>query len=94
MVVITGRHELLQIPSVLRVQSTLLDSSARSADVDNYAVQQFAGPWPVEERWWDPMRRRRLARLQVLVQHPYTQVQYLVLLTIENRQWYISASYD
>ena len=94
MVVITGRHELLQNPSVLRVQSALLDSSARSADVDNYAVQQFAGPWPVEERWWDPIRRRRLARLQVLVQHPYTQVQYLVLLTIENRQWYISASYD
>ncbi|MSO59459.1 MAG: hypothetical protein EXQ63_03945 [Ilumatobacteraceae bacterium] len=93
-VVITGRHELLQAPSVLCVQGSLLDHNAPLADVVNYAVQQFAGPWPVEERWWDPVRRRRLARLQLLVQHPHTQAEYLVLLTIENRQWYVSAVYD
>ncbi len=94
MVVITGRHELLQMPSILCVRGGLLDHSARLADVVNYTVQEFAGPWPVEERWWDPIRRRRLARLQLLVQHPHTQVEYLVLLTIENQQWYISAVYD
>lgn len=26
-----------------------------------------AGPWPVEERWWDPASARRLARAQVLL---------------------------
>src|SRR5690606_37858470 len=29
------------------------------------AVLEWAGPWPLDERWWDPVRRRRRARLQV-----------------------------
>lgn len=31
------------------------------------AVVAWAGPWPADERWWDPRRRRRRARLQVLL---------------------------
>lgn len=31
------------------------------------AVVGWAGPWPADERWWDPRRRRRRARLQVLL---------------------------
>src|SRR3954470_22108577 len=29
------------------------------------AVVAWAGPWPAEERWWDPDARRRRARMQV-----------------------------
>jgi len=32
-----------------------------------YDVVAWAGPWPVEERWWDPRRARRAVRLQLLV---------------------------
>jgi protein ImuB len=31
------------------------------------AVLGWAGPWPVEERWWDPDGGRRRARLQVVL---------------------------
>ena len=29
-------------------------------------VIAWAGPWPLEERWWDTARRRRRARLQLV----------------------------
>lgn len=57
---VTGRHEL----------------SADPAHVDvgqhGFTVLRHAGPWPVEERWWDHVRRRRLARVQVLVREDRT----------------------
>ncbi len=34
------------------------------------AVLAWAGPWPVEERWWDPAGARRRARFQVLIAGP------------------------
>ncbi|MGA1419280.1 MAG: hypothetical protein ACO32O_04155 [Ilumatobacteraceae bacterium] len=34
---------------------------------DTYDVIAWAGPWPVEERWWDSRRARRAVRLQLLV---------------------------
>jgi hypothetical protein len=34
---------------------------------DIYDVIAWAGPWPVEERWWDSRRARRAVRLQLLV---------------------------
>ena len=30
------------------------------------AVTSWAGPWPVDERWWDPAERSRVARLQLV----------------------------
>jgi protein ImuB len=30
-------------------------------------VLSWAGPWPVEERWWEPGGRRRCARLQAVL---------------------------
>ena len=26
----------------------------------------WAGPWPLDERWWDEHRHRRMARFQVV----------------------------
>ena len=51
-------------------------------------VEAWAGPWPVDERWWDPARARRTARLQVL-----TRSGRLLLLAVEGGQWWLTAEY-
>ena len=32
------------------------------------APSRWAGPWPLDERWWDIERRRRRARVQVVLE--------------------------
>ncbi len=49
----------------------------------------WAGPWPVEERWWEPDRHRRLARFQML-----TDDREGLLVVLERQRWWISARYD
>lgn len=49
----------------------------------------WAGPWIVEERWWDPTGSRRRARLQVQV---VGGAAYLVAL--EAGAWWLDAGYD
>ena len=51
-------------------------------------VQAWAGPWPIEERWWDLARSRRMARFQVL-----THSGRLLLLAVERGQWWLTAEY-
>ena len=51
-------------------------------------MHSWAGPWPVEERWWDVTRARRLARFQVL-----TDSDRLLLLLLERGQWHLTAEY-
>jgi protein ImuB len=52
-------------------------------------VVGWAGPWPVEERWWDHGRHRRLARFQLL-----TDDGTGVLAVVEGGRWWIEARYD
>jgi protein ImuB len=52
-------------------------------------VAAWTGPWPVEERWWDPAAVRRLARFQIVGVDGSAW-----LLTVENQQWWAEASYD
>jgi len=52
-------------------------------------VVAWAGPWPIEERWWDAARARRLARLQVV---PAEGPPRLVVL--EGGRWQVTATYD
>ena len=33
----------------------------------HHEIRAWAGPWPVEQRWWDPARSRRVARFQLLL---------------------------
>lgn len=80
-VVVTGRHEFSSPPATVEVGDNV------------WNVERAAGPWPVEERWWDPRRRRRLARVQVLVRHPRFGVGVL-LLGIENGTWSLLGRYD
>jgi protein ImuB len=49
----------------------------------------WAGPWPVEERWWEPGQQRRLARFQVV-----TDDHDGFLVVAEHQRWWVSARYD
>jgi protein ImuB len=49
----------------------------------------WAGPWPIEERWWEPGQQRRLARFQVV-----TDDHDGFLVVAEHQRWWISARYD
>jgi protein ImuB len=51
-------------------------------------VQAWAGPWPVEDRWWDAARARRIARFQVL-----TTEGRLLLLVVERGDWRVAAEW-
>jgi protein ImuB len=52
-------------------------------------VAGWAGPWPVEERWWDPPAHRRRARFQLS-----TSAGAAHLATVEGGRWWIEATYD
>jgi protein ImuB len=62
--------------------------SAAPAMVDGQRVVAWAGPWPLEERWWDAARARRSARFQVL-----TTSGVLLLVALERRQWWLLGEY-
>ncbi|MEA3075238.1 MAG: protein ImuB, partial [Actinomycetota bacterium] len=49
----------------------------------------WAGPWPVDERWWDPPARRRRARFQLLTSDGRAH-----LAAVEGKRWWIEATYD
>ncbi len=53
------------------------------------AIVGWAGPWPAEQRWWDPLTRRRRARMQVTLDDGTAH-----LLIIEGGTWSIEATYD
>ena len=52
-------------------------------------IEAWAGPWPVVERTWDPMRARRAHRFQVVDADGAAW-----LLVCEGDVWSAEASYD
>ncbi|MEW6155065.1 MAG: DNA polymerase Y family protein, partial [Actinomycetota bacterium] len=52
-------------------------------------VLAWAGPWPVDERWWDPRAHRRRCRWQVV-----TATGAAHLLALEGGRWTVEATYD
>ena len=58
------------------------------------AITSWAGPWPVDERWWDPASARQVARFQLV------DVQgraYLVSCEMDadhGPRWQLVACYD
>jgi protein ImuB len=51
-------------------------------------ITAWAGPWPLDERWWDSQAHRRLARFQLT-----TERGTALLAIVENQQWWITAIY-
>jgi len=53
-------------------------------------LRWWAGPWPVDERWWDPdLATGRTARAQVLLES-----ERALLLCYRRRRWYLEGSYE
>jgi protein ImuB len=52
-------------------------------------VVAWAGPWPIEERWWDAARHRRRARFQVVTADGQAR-----LVALEGGTWQVDAVYD
>jgi protein ImuB len=68
----------------------LLSSPPASVSIAGAAAKEvtaWAGPWPIEERWWDRGGRRR-ARIQVLMDGGEAH-----LLSRERGRWWVEASY-
>lgn len=75
---VSGRGMISASPRVMR------DSAGHT-----HRIVNWAGPWPVDDRWWDTHRRRRLARCQILLESGVAH-----LIVVENGAWRLAASYD
>jgi protein ImuB len=60
----------------------------------------WAGPWPVDERWWDAgqvptqVRAGRTARVQVLLDGDGDTAGRALLLCYRQRRWYLEGAYE
>jgi len=63
------------------------EMSGAPAQVDGDPVRAWAGPWPVDERWWSG-RAHRAARLQVV-----TGAGRLLLLEVTGGRWWLVAEH-
>ena len=52
-------------------------------------VVAWAGPWIIDERWWDRARHRRRARFQVVTDDGAAH-----LVAVEHGNWEVEATYD
>jgi len=77
-VTVTGRGQPSGSPARL--------SMAAGASV---AITAWTGPWPVNERWWDPVHACRKARFQLV-----TEDGGAWLAVVKDGRWLIEASYD
>ncbi|MCA2212412.1 Y-family DNA polymerase [Jidongwangia harbinensis] len=75
---VSARLELTGDPA-----SLLVDEAAPAE------ITGWAGPWPVEERWWAPGETRRRARFQVALADGRA-----VLLSLAAGHWAVEAIYD
>jgi protein ImuB len=78
LVEVTGRGQLSGEPARLSV-----------AGGPPLAVTAWTGPWPVTERWWDPVHACRKARFQLV-----TVDGEAWLAVVQDGRWLIEASYD
>lgn len=60
-----------------------------ASPTERHRLVAWAGPWPVEQRWWAPDRSRRLARFQVVTEHGVAH-----LIGVEQQRWSILATYS
>lgn len=72
--------------------------SIRGERSDGGDISWWTGPWPVDERWWDPERKPvgRTARAQVLVdtRGDQTGTGRAMLLCYRERRWFVEGIYE
>lgn len=76
-VAVDGRGAISAPPAVLALEG------------HDLPVRSWAGPWPVDERWWEGGARCRRARLQVV-----TASGRAYLVALEQGTWLVEAAYD
>ena len=74
---VDGRHDLSAPPACVVLGGR------------RQVVTAWAGPWPVDERWWDVVAHRRRARLQLVCSDGPA-----VLVACEGGRWWCEATYD
>jgi protein ImuB len=77
-VIVTGRGEVSADPARLSLD-----------DGPPLAITAWTGPWPVTERWWDPVQACRKARFQLV-----TVEGSAWLALVRDGGWFIEARYD
>jgi len=87
-VTVDGRGVLSAPPACLIFPERVSSGIDPEAGSDQ-RVTAWAGPWPVDERWWDPLRRGRRARLQMVTADGTAR-----LVVLSDGRWTVVATYD
>ncbi len=74
---VSGRGEVSSPPAAITVGS------------GRHRLRAWAGPWPVDQRWWADDRARRVARFQVVTEDGVAH-----LVGVEQQRWSILATYS
>ncbi len=75
---VNGRGQIGGDPA--HIQGELLGS---------HLIVGWGGPWFLDERWWDPARKHRQARFQLLLADGTAH-----LCVVQSEQWWLEASYE
>jgi protein ImuB len=81
---VSRRGHIDQPPARISIAKSIMGSMGTSKQ-----VQSWAGPWPVEEKWWDGASARRRARLQIVTTDGQAHV-----VALEGGDWWVEATYD
>jgi protein ImuB len=82
---VTGRLEVSAAPAVIAVEAS---GGRRSLGVP-VEIVEWAGPWPIDERWWAPAEARRQVRFQMVLADGRA-----LLVALAGGQWTVEAIYD
>ena len=58
------------------------------------AITSWTGPWPIDERWWQPDAARAVARFQLVDVHGRAFLVACELRGTESPRWTMEALYD
>jgi len=91
---VTGRGMFSADPSRLAGPGSTDPRVAALLPAGAGRLSWWAGPWPVDERWWDPDQSKagRTARAQVLVDDD--ERSQALLLCYRQRRWYVEGIYE
>ena len=82
---VSGRGIVSAAPASLMIMCG--DESAGWRRGPRHDITAWAGPWPIDQHWWEPGQHRRLAQFQVIAVEAF-------LVIAEHRRWWVSARYD
>ena len=95
-VTVTERGAVPRPPARLRIAADGATAQPPSAQASS--VQAWAGPWPVDERWWDPASAVRRARFQLVDTHGRAYLVSCELVSGGSEparpRWLLEAVYD